>query len=325
MKDAADRMLKILKKHGSCCICVHHNADPDAIGSAIALSIVLKKLEIPNEVVAPQSLSAQSKALLRKYPYPVRKKCEKKHSLIIVVDTASMEQLRGMEFEGKSIIVIDHHKHGSLRDKAELAIIRPEVMATSIIVYELIKAIGITLEAQLQFFLAVGIVADTGFLRNATNTELRVLAELLQDVELQDVMSAIHLSKDRSERIAMLKSMGRMQVYDANGMLVSISEIGSFEASCALAILKAGADIAIVANIGRDEIRISCRANEEASKSLKLVGLFKQLEPVLNGESGGHETAISLNGRAPEKWDEAKNLILKELEVRTKKKIKRIV
>jgi nanoRNase/pAp phosphatase (c-di-AMP/oligoRNAs hydrolase)/predicted transcriptional regulator len=324
MSGLAKKFLDIVKSHKSCGIYVHHNADPDAVGSGVSLSIALKKLGISNEVVVPASLSAQSKALLSKYPYPVVEKSKGEHDLIIVVDTASEEQIPCVDLEGKTIIVIDHHQHGELREKAHLAIIDPNVKATSILVYELIKSMKVNVDAQIQFFLSVGIVADTGFLRKATNREIKILAELMKNVELQEVMSAIHMERSRSERIAVLKAMRRMKVYDVDGTLLAISEIGSFEAACALAMVKVGADVAIVANIGKNEIRISCRTNEEASKKLTLVRIFKKLEKILHGQSGGHETAISFNGSAPENWDDARELILKELESKTKKKIKRI-
>ena len=320
----AKQFLDLLKLHTGCGIYVHHNADPDAIGSAVALAIAIKKLGIECEIIAPASISAQSKALLQKYPYPVSMRDTHNHGLAVVVDTASAEQLPGVNLEGREIVIIDHHREGGLRARASMAIIDPEARACAVLVFQLLKSMNIRIDAQIAFFLAVGLVADTGFLRNATSREIKIMAELVEHIDLQEVMASIHMERDRSEKLAILKAMRRMEVYDAEGILVVISEIGSYEASCALAILRAGADVAIVANVGRDEIRISCRANINASRQLELDKIFKMLESVLDGQSGGHETALSFNGRKPENWDDAKELILKQIQTGVKKKIKRI-
>ncbi len=320
----AKELVELLQKYGCCDIYVHHNADPDAIGSAIALATALKKMGIRCDVIAPASLSAQSKALLKKYPYPIKPKSEMTCDLVIIVDTASEEQLAGVNLDGKTIIVIDHHQEGNLKKKAYLTMIDPEARASAVLVYELLKAMNVKIDTQIAFFIAAGIIADTGFLRNARNREIKVMAELAEYVNIQQAMASIHLERDRSERIAILKSMRRAEVYIVDNFLVAISEIGSFEAACALAIMRAGADVAIVANVGKSEIRISCRTSVDACKKLNLKDVFKKLEKVLDGQSGGHETALSFNGKSPENWDEAKDIILKELETNSRKKIKRI-
>ena len=57
--------------HEKAQIIVHHNADPDAVGSAAAFALALKHKGMRVTVSAPLGISRQGRSVLEKYPFLV--------------------------------------------------------------------------------------------------------------------------------------------------------------------------------------------------------------------------------------------------------------
>lgn len=121
----------------------HHNADPDAICSAYALSSLLKRLK-PNlevEIGAAQGISRLSKHLLKNLPITVsaQPNIERAES-IILLDTNTIQQLNNLAEKVRSsrapIIVVDHHAaHPETQKIARTCITNEEASSTCEIVY----------------------------------------------------------------------------------------------------------------------------------------------------------------------------------------------
>ena len=308
-----------LQNHQKAQIIVHHNADPDAIGSAIALAIALKHQDMRVTVSAPLGISRQGRRVLDKYPFHIREETEKNPSLVFIVDSSSSEQIGKLTFRtNPKIILIDHHQRGNLAKDADFTFIDTEAHSTAILVYRLIVSLGIPVVSHAAPYILCGIVADTGFLRIADKKDIDVLDELLNYAELGEIFDALTVKEDISERIAKLKVMKRTELYRIRNLIIAFSRAGSFESRAALHIIKTGADIAIVFNIKKDEMRISARVRKYLSEDIDLVKMLKIAEPLIDGSVGGHAEAASANGKNPKNAQKIKNIILKEFEKRAK-------
>lgn len=317
-----------LKIHKSATIIVHHNADPDAVGSAIALARGLSQFGVTSEVCAPFGISAQSKNILAKYPYPVfeSQKIGFK-SLVFLVDTSTPEQIGNIKIpETSELAVIDHHEPGAFFKSAKYRFVEKKSHATAFVLADLFKILGVKMTAEIAFFLLAGIVADTAFLRNVNAKDLKITSELLEIIgdDIDRVYSSLSLPEDISERIAKFKSFRRMSAYRLGDIIVAFSHAGSFESQAALALVKSGADIAFVENIDekKPEYRISGRMRVYLSGKLDLSKLMKVIEPLVGGSAGGHPTAASANGKntknSKKVWERLLSALEKELGAKRK-------
>ncbi len=330
-----DSLINCCKENNnSCLIVVHHNADPDAIGSAAALSSFLRRHNISSKIVALDGISSQSKRMIEKFPINVeteKENVDPNNSVVVIIDTASSAQIPNARFliedkEKKKIFVLDHHEAGDLKEICFKCLIDSEAKATAVIIKELFDSYNHDLSKEEAVFITLGIIADTGFLRKASNRELLCICQIMGkfSISLQEMFSVLHIEKDYSEKIAILKGLKRMEVWSDGEIIICISEIGSFEASLANAMIKNGADISIAANVKKDCIRISCRCKERISEKVDMLKILKVLEEILKGKSGGHRTAASFNGENPDKWEDAKKVILEEIEKAIGKKLKKV-
>lgn len=308
----------------SASIIVHHNADPDAIGSAIAMARGMAQFGIKSDIYAPLGVSLQSKTLLEKYPYPIIESKERLKSialsrLVFVIDSSSPEQIGNLEIpKDSALVIIDHHEEGALFSKAQIRFVDKSAHAAAFMVYSTLRNISAKITSEIAFFLLCGIVADTAFLRMIASKELRIASELLESagIELDEIYAAISVPEDISERIAKLKSFKRMKAYRLGDTLVAFSSSGSFESQAALALVKSGADIAFVENVDekKPEYRMSGRMRQGLLNKIDLSKLMKSIEPLIEGSAGGHPTAASANGKNAKNGKIAEETLLKLIE-----------
>lgn len=288
---------KKMFKHKKGLIIVHHNADPDAIGSAIALARGFNQSNLKCEIFAPGGLSSQSKRLLEKYPYPITEKINRYPPLVFILDTSSPEQLNGAKIPtGCKTIIIDHHRPGKLASMADMKIIDPSAHSTAVLVYDMLTSAGTQITAEIAFFLMAAIVADTGFFRLIDKRDLNIINKLIDLVDLNDVFASLSTRVEYDEKVARLKGMQKTEAYTIKDKIIVFSEVNSFESKIAKHMITSFADIAIVENIGKNSIRISARARKYLEDYVDLSLIFKGIGKDIKGNGGGHRTAASANG-----------------------------
>ena len=157
-------------------ILFHRNPDPDAVGSAFALKMILGQLGSRAFCVCESELSD---ALLRwsdhtqKSVLPSAIPSELDVTRIIAVDTASPSQMGELRatFEGQVDLMIDHHETG---EPYADYYVRPDAAATGEIIFDLAKQlvadglIGMTEEICTSLYAAIS--ADTGGFRYSNVT-----------------------------------------------------------------------------------------------------------------------------------------------------------
>ena len=121
-------------------------------------------------------------------------------------------------------------------------------------------------------------------------------------VRLEEVYDALRDADDDEDelesRAAALKAAQRAEVARVGGYLLASSEVGSWDAVAANALVRAGADVAVVGTERSDAARMSLRASARV-RGLHLGELANEVGRALGWSGGGHEGAAGLRGAPP--------------------------
>lgn len=296
----------VIEADGDVLILSHLNADPDAIGSSIAVFEYLKSKGLAPRMAAAGGVNALARNLIKKLDY----KIEINPSIddvgtIVLVDTSSFSQLSPMDIRGFAgkLFVIDHHiPEEELKARTVKGIFEEGMTSAAEIVYKLLKEEGMAMNKNVCLALITGIVTDTAHLQFARAETLRIVAELLDasGLDYPDVLNFITIPTEPSRKIAHLKSASRLEMEKIGEWIIALSHVSSFEASAARALVKIGADVAFVCSIEKQEARVSVRATNAFVKKTG-INFAKDYAPrlvkMVNGSGGGHIAAISVNGK----------------------------
>ncbi len=302
-EDTINNLKNTIKNSKNMTILCHHNADPDAIGSALSMQYLVNLLNKNCNVrVVCDSISALSKSILKEYELSKLVEVEEYPKLgdtVIFVDTSNLNQLKIFEEElsNKNLIIIDHHKKTSLYDKCNLKIINENSTSTCEIVSYIFKYMNIFPPKYIRELLLCGIVYDTKHLKKGKGNTFEIIGWLIKKINYQKILYLLSTESDISKRIAHLKSCSRMDIKMVDDYIVSLSHASSYESSCAKTIVSIGADIAFVVAVKSKnrEIRVSARCRPSVSKKISLAYLMEKIGKMLNGEGGGHAEAAGLN------------------------------
>jgi len=286
----------------------HHNADPDAVCAAFALSGLLERLrpELRVEAAAAKGLSRLSKSLLDSLPMKLTTQPRiEEAGLIVLLDTNTIQQLDDWSERVKTssapLVVVDHHaSHPETERLATLCVADEKASSTCEIIYRFFKEARIeptVVEAKALF---LGIAFDTRHFILAKSTTLKTVADLIDSgVNAEETLPILSLPIDPSERIARLKACQRARLMRVNGWLVALSHVSAYQASAARALIGLGAHVAAVAGQRGDAVQVSLRSSHDFHKTTGIhLGrdIAKPLGEYLHGMGGGHSTSAGANG-----------------------------
>ncbi|MGB9715514.1 MAG: DHH family phosphoesterase [Thermodesulfovibrionales bacterium] len=177
-----EKLISFLKSEKKYFIATHIDPEADALGSSIALSMALEMLNketflyerdpipefyhyLPGQERFKNSL--ETLASISELPL-----------ILLDCNTPDRAGLEGLKF--KSSAVIDHHEAEGVF--GDIKWIVPEAAATGIMVFYLIKELGIKITREMAINLYSAIAIDTGTFRfgNTTSEVLRIGAELAE-------------------------------------------------------------------------------------------------------------------------------------------------
>ncbi len=171
----------VFKKETVFFLATHINPDGDAIGSALALSSALesigKKVYVYNKDRVPelykfmpghQSFRSGLKNAFTEDP------------VLVLLDCNSPERAALEKYPFRRSVVIDHHQ--TERDFGDVRWVVPGAAATGLMIFYLIKAMGVALTREIATNLYTSIVVDTGTFRysNTSSEVLIASAELIK-------------------------------------------------------------------------------------------------------------------------------------------------
>lgn len=286
----------------------HHNADPDAVGSAFAFSQLLKRLrpKLNIEIAAAQGPSRLSKFMLKSLPMTLTNQPNiEEADVIVLLDTNTVQQLdewgERVKASKAPIVVIDHHaSHPETERLATLTVADETASSTCEIIYCLFEEAEAELTPIEAKALFLGIAFDTRHFILASSDTLKILADLTEvGVKAEETLSLLSLPMAPSERIARLKAGKRVKLSKIDNWLMAFSHVGAYQASAARALVALGAHVAIVAGQHDEKIQISMRASREFHEKTGVhLGrdVAKPLGEYLHGMGGGHAVSAGANG-----------------------------
>ena len=184
------KLLQQLKSTGRIVVASHINPEGDAIGSALALAMGLKKLGKQVEVICHSGLP-------KRYAFlpeadKIRWEPSFEPDLLVLVDCADLERADisdSLKQNAKSVVVIDHHpyrnaKCESVRKKRAsswVVWVEPKAAATGEMIFDLLKALKVPMTKEIAICLYAALISDTGVFHfsNTTPETLRLAASLL--------------------------------------------------------------------------------------------------------------------------------------------------
>ena len=288
-----EEIIEALSSDRTKAVLVHGNADMDAVGSAYAIARCF-----PNcAIFAPDGVDRVARMVATKMETTIREGAGEGFEMRVVVDTSSPEQL-GEGFEGADV-VIDHHMPTGRWDGVPLFLCDPGRTSCCEIVKEMLDAAGIDIPRDAALMLLGGMLTDSGHFQFAKPAMMRTFADLMESagIDMDEAMLLVQAEASISERIAMLKAVGRVRFERVGQMIVATSSAGSFEASSCRALLSCGADIAFVGSQRENAFRISGRATQDAvRKGVHLDEIVAKVGGETDSDGGGHGGAAGING-----------------------------
>lgn len=174
-------LVSVLKKEKVFLLATHLNPDGDAIGSALALASALesmgKEVHVYNKDLVPK--------LYRFMPGHKRfrsglKKSLSRKPVLVLLDCNSPERAGLEQYSFRMSVVMDHHETEG--DFGDIRWVVPSAAATGLMVFSLIKAMGVRVTGDMAINLYTAIALDTGTFRysNTSSEVLRASAELIE-------------------------------------------------------------------------------------------------------------------------------------------------
>jgi bifunctional oligoribonuclease and PAP phosphatase NrnA len=168
-----DDAVALLRKPQEIVLACHLNPDGDALGSMLGLAHALARTgrrvlpSFSEPFVVPESLAGLPGLDMLVPPTRVPDRPE----LVVTLDTGSAERLGDLAPAVRAageVLVIDHH--ASNTRYGTLHLLDPSAAATAVLVAEMVRRLGVALDADIAACLYTGLVTDTGSFRYAGTT-----------------------------------------------------------------------------------------------------------------------------------------------------------
>ncbi|MEJ2685399.1 MAG: bifunctional oligoribonuclease/PAP phosphatase NrnA [Candidatus Sulfobium sp.] len=178
---APKEILSVLKKEKSFVIAAHISPDGDTIGSGLALSAALEAMGKKTAVYSRDRIPRYYRFLPGQGKITrALKELAKTAPVLVLLDCNSARRAGTEKQVFPLSLVIDHHETES--DFGDVRWIEPRAAATGLMVYHVIKALGVRLTREMAVNLYTAIAVDTGTFRfsNTSAEVLEAAAELVR-------------------------------------------------------------------------------------------------------------------------------------------------
>ncbi len=216
---------EILKKANNIALAAHVNPDGDALGSVLGLGMLLEKLgktaymfiddDIPQQFMFMPNVRNIKKPSLDTILQT---------DLLVILDASDCERVGRVCQHIKTPLIVNLDHHISNNGFADILFLDVQAAATSEIIFNLVKEMGIDIDRDMAVVLYTGIVTDCGFFRyaNTTPLTLRIAAELLETgIQPNEISDFIETQTIETLRI-LPKVLNTLEFY-LDGRLASIS------------------------------------------------------------------------------------------------------
>ncbi len=210
-----DEILKEIKDAKRIVILTHESPDGDAIGSSLAVKLMVENFDKEADVIIPEY-----SRLFNFLPAidQVKKESEiKKYDLAISVDCADLKRLTKKEYfeNAKKTIVIDHH--GSNKMYGDLNYVNPVSPACCEILAGMCEYFEVDITKEIGTCIMTGIITDTGGFRHpGINPEtFEFTAELIRKgVDIPDIYKRTLRTKTKANFLLTKRVIERMEILE---------------------------------------------------------------------------------------------------------------
>ena len=210
-----DEILKQIQKAEKIVILTHESPDGDAVGSSLAMKLIIEKLEKTADVIIPE-YSRLFNFLPSAEDIMIDSEI-KNYDLAISVDCATLKRMAKKEYfeNAKSTIVIDHH--GSNTMYGDLNYVNPASPACCEVIAGMVKSYEIDITKDIGTCLMTGIITDTGGFRHVgiTPETFEFTADLIRlGVDVPDIYKRTLNTKTRANFELSKRVMDRMEILE---------------------------------------------------------------------------------------------------------------
>lgn len=216
------RILELIEDASSIALCAHTNPDGDALGSVLAMELLVRQLWPEKRVV---SLLADDAPVPRIYDFlpgtegMVRAgEYNSFPDLFVVLDLSAANRLNEAQpllERSRTVAVIDHHPNGDI--EADAQSVRPGAAAAGVLVAEFAQYCGATITPEMAQCLLCAVMTDTGrFQYQNADAESFKVGSLLVDCGADPSVVSLHVYQSFRLQYLHLKSLvlGRICTFE---------------------------------------------------------------------------------------------------------------
>ena len=208
-------IVKEIKQADNIVILTHESPDGDAIGSSLAVKLMLQELDKQADVIIPEY--PRMFGFLPSANEIKEESNREKYDLAISVDCGNFKRLAKNEYfeNAKKTIVIDHH--GSNNMYGDLNYVNPVSPACCEILISMAEYFGIEISKEIGTCIMTGIITDTGGFRHSgiTPDTFEYTAELIRvGVDIPDIYKRTMGTKTKANFELMKRIMNRMELLE---------------------------------------------------------------------------------------------------------------
>ena len=215
IKMTLDEILKEIKEAEKIVILTHESPDGDALGSSLAMKLMLEELGKKSDVIIPEY-----SRMFQFLPSATEIKIDseiKKYDLAISVDCANFKRMAKNEYfeKAKKTIVIDHH--GSNNMYGDLNYVNPVSPACCEILAGMAEYFEIRVSKDIGTCIMTGIITDTGGFRHLgiTPDTFEYTAELIRlGVDIPDIYKRTLRTKTKANFELTKRVIDRMELLE---------------------------------------------------------------------------------------------------------------
>ena len=192
----------------------HINPDGDAVGSALALKLLLDSMNIESTVAF--DITGDLPTNLNHLPYDlISSQTEDKYATVFVFDCGNPSRLGKLEpkvINSEKVVVVDHHIDPTFGD---VQIIDPKAASTTQVLYRVFLEEGIQISKPMADCLMTGLITDTGrFQYSNTDAEVfTIAADLMNNgADLSDISENIYGSVELNALKLQSKIIDRLEL-----------------------------------------------------------------------------------------------------------------
>lgn len=311
-----EKAIKVIKDSNKIFIASHINPDGDNIGSTLALTLALKKL---NKEVIPLlvgDIPSDYKFLPNIDLYEDFSGDSNLDDLFIAVDSSDIDRLgknKSILDTSKNIINIDHHVSNT--NFGTINIVDEKSSSTAEIIFKLIKTMDIKLDIDMATCLYTGISTDTGsfIYDNVTAETHEIAAELIRTgIDKSNINIQLYGSRSMEKTKLFIQSLGTLKLFNDNKIaVVQVTQNMLEETGTTLDDTEG--IISFVREIDSVEVACILKESEEIKTkiSLRSKRYINVSDIASNFHGGGHIRAAG--GTIYEKIDDAETIVVNKI------------